>query len=158
MKRVSEVGDIFNSKADIIAHQVNSCGVMGSGIAKQVRDKFPRVWLKYRKSYEDKLLKPGTCQVVETEEGSGRYIANLCGQTNFGYDGGRYTNYESIYSALEKLANYCKENDIKSVAFPYHMSCDRGGAKWKIINAMIESVFEDNDNIKVEVWIYSDKV
>ena len=36
-------GDIFLSNADAILHQVNCQGVMGSGVAKQVREKYPIV-------------------------------------------------------------------------------------------------------------------
>ena len=39
----------------------------------------------------------------------------------------------------------------KSVAFPYKMSSDRGGADWNIILAMIESVFKNTD-ITIEIW------
>ena len=37
-------GDIFKSNADAILHQVNCQGVMGSGIAKQVKENFPVVF------------------------------------------------------------------------------------------------------------------
>lgn len=154
MKEIVNEGNIFDSNVDVICHQVNPI-TMGSGIAKQVRDRFPRVYEKYKNVCDKGLLKLGMCQVVETEKGSNKYIANLCGQENFGYDGKRYTNYEGIYTALEKLANYCKEHNIKSVAFPWNMSCDRGGANWNIIIVMIESVFYDNEDIIVEYWKYN---
>lgn len=41
--------DIFKSGADIICHQVNCQGVMGSGIAKQVREKYPVVYRDYKR-------------------------------------------------------------------------------------------------------------
>lgn len=37
-------GDIFKSNADAILHQVNCQGVMNSGVAKQVREKYPIVF------------------------------------------------------------------------------------------------------------------
>ena len=33
-------GNLFDSNAHIIAHQVNCQGVMGSGVAKQVKERF----------------------------------------------------------------------------------------------------------------------
>ena len=59
-------------------------------------------------------MKLGMCQVVKTNPGKedNRLVANLCGQETYGYDGKRYTNYEGIYVALEKLAKYCAEKDI----------------------------------------------
>ena len=42
-------GDIFESDAGFIVHQVNCQGVMGSGVAKQVKDRFPLVFEEYMK-------------------------------------------------------------------------------------------------------------
>lgn len=44
-----------------------------------------------------------------------------------------------------------QERNCKSVAIPYKMSSDRGGADWNVILAMIESVFKDTD-ITIEIW------
>jgi hypothetical protein len=42
-------------------------------------------------------------------------------------------------------------NKIKSVAFPYKIGSDRGGADWNVILSMINSVFENTD-ITVKVY------
>ena len=71
--------DIFESGADIICHQVNCQGVMGSGIAKQVREKYPWVYAYYKdlcNEHEFNVL--GAIQEVyinETQE-----IVNIFGQ------------------------------------------------------------------------------
>ena len=147
-------GNIFDSDVNIICHQCNCMGVMGSGVAKQVKDKYPRVFEKYKDACEKDLVKLGSCQVVAIDDTKTKCVANLFGQWNFGGDGKRYTSYDAIYSALEKLADYCKRKNVQSVAFPYKMSCDRGGASWNIIYAMIEDVFKDNENIIIEIWHY----
>lgn len=149
-------GNVFDSKATIIAHQVNGQSVMGSGVAKEVRDRYPRVFEKYKEACDKDLLKLGSCQVVAVDDTKTKFIANLCGQWNFGYDGKRYTSYDAICGALEKLAEYCERKNINSIAFPWHMSCDRGGASWKVITAMIETVFEGSDVI-IEYWKYNGK-
>lgn len=154
MEEISYKGNLLDSKADIICHQVNPY-TMGSGIAKQIKEKWPRVYAKHMEASNKGLIKLGTCQVIKTNPGQedNRLVANLCGQEKYGYDGQRYTNYEGIYVALEKLAKYCKDNNIKSVAFPKNMSCVRGGANWWIIVSMIEAVFMNNsNNITVEYW------
>lgn len=152
MVEINYNGNLLDSTADIIAHQTNCQGSMGSGVAKAIKEKYPRVYEQYRKAYEKGLLKLGMCQVVKTNPNGGdnRLVANLCGQDTYGY-GERQTNYEGIYVALEKLANYCKENNLSSVAFPWKMSSDRGGADWMVICAMIEAAFKDLD-ITIEYW------
>ena len=51
-------GDIFDSNCNIICHQVNCMGVMGAGLAKQVKKKCPDAFRRYitfvKKSKEDK--------------------------------------------------------------------------------------------------------
>ena len=154
MREINYTGNLLDSTADIIVHQVNASGGFGSGVAKAVKERFPRVAEQYYKAVERGLMKLGMCQIVKTNPNSenNRLVANLCGQERYGYDGKRYTNYEGIYVALEKLAAYCKEHEIKSVAFPWRMSSDRGGANWMVICSMIEAVFADNDDMVFEYW------
>ena len=42
------VGNILDAKADAILHQTNCKGVMGAGLALQIRNKYPDVYAKYR--------------------------------------------------------------------------------------------------------------
>ena len=37
-------GNLLDSDCDYICHQVNCQGVMGSGIAKQIRERWPEVY------------------------------------------------------------------------------------------------------------------
>ena len=93
--------DIFESGANVICHQVNCQGVMGSGIAKQVREKYPEVYKQYKilcdyvKNNPNKRLL-GSRQFIEVSKN--KYIVNLFAQENYGYDGKRYTNYEAFLS------------------------------------------------------------
>ena len=52
-------GNLLDATEDIIAHQVNCMGVMGSGLAKQIRNKYPEVYANYKdylKNYKGKIL------------------------------------------------------------------------------------------------------
>ena len=40
-------GDLFTTNAKIICHQVNCQGEMNTGVAQQVREKFPHVYEEY---------------------------------------------------------------------------------------------------------------
>ena len=163
---------LFDSDAQVLVHQVNCTGRMGSGVAKQVRDRFPDVYLAYHKSVvtlKGECL--GGCLVCETSDGSGKRIANLFGQFYYrGYkdddlytldppykqpeltencEAIRFTNYEAFWRGLQRLKHELRENETK-IAFPYLIGCDRGGAKWSIIEAMIKETFIDT-NIEIEI-------
>ena len=137
--------DIFKSGADVICHQVNCQGVMGSGIAKQVREKHPEVFAHYKKVCDDYKIRFGTnallggMQVVPIANG---WIVNLFAQDKFGYDGKCYTNYDSLRQCLETVKNEFPNNTI---AIPYLMGCHRGGGDWDVVSKMIEEVFGDSD-------------
>lgn len=140
-------GDIFKSDADIIIHQVNCQGVMGSGVAKQVKDKYPHVYVHYREYCKDftpeEML--GTVFMIPIDN-KPRFIANFFSQNNFGYDGNCYTSYE----AFEKCLLYMKKNYSEfSMAIPYLIGCRRGGGSWEKIYKMIEDILGD-----CEVTIY----
>lgn len=151
-------GNLLDTKTDVIAHQVNCQGVMGSGVAKQIRDKWPVVFEEYYKLYSayKKSQSPGDllgyAQIIPLGD-SGKNVANLFGQDRYGI-GERHTNYEALYRALLDLKNQMEANSLSSVAFPYKMSSDRGGADWDIILAMIKSIFKNTD-ITIEIWKYA---
>lgn len=42
-------GDLLEASEDILGHQVNCQGVMGSGIAKILRDRYPNLYPEYKK-------------------------------------------------------------------------------------------------------------
>lgn len=152
-------GNLLDSDAELILHQVNCMGVMNSGVAKAIRKKWPIVYVEYMKLVNyglygsektfnrEKLL--GCAQKVEVNEN--QKVVNLFGQFGYGYDGKCYTNYDAVILAIQNTASYCEKNGIKKIALPWHMSCDRGGGNWEKIMEIIESSFKDLD-IVIEIW------
>lgn len=141
-------GDIFQSGADVIVHQVNCQGVMRSGVAKQVREKYPVVYQeylrlcdKYKSTNNEKGLL-GKAQIVKTVVPGVTYIANLFAQENFGYDGKCYTDYEALRECLICISKQFKHAKI---AIPYLMACHRGGGDWDKVSQMIEETLNGCD-------------
>lgn len=136
-------GNLLDATEDIICHQVNCQGVMGSGVAKAIRDKWPEVYHAYQKhvsiNNEAQLL--GHTFYAEIEN-SGRYVVNMFAQNLYGYDGNRYTSYDAFYKCLEDIDSM---PTWYSIAFPYKIGSDRGGASWDVIYAMICDVLGDRD-------------
>ena len=59
---------VFDVFSNVIAHQVNCQGVMGSGVAKQIRDRYPEVYTQYKAVCEattDKSKLLGKALIVE---------------------------------------------------------------------------------------------
>lgn len=138
-------GNLFDTKADVIAHQVNLQKRMGSGVAKQVREKFPDVYEHYKN--HDGFLGEVTL-AIPGDDDDDPIIANLYAQDKYGYDGKQYTNMEALRHCFIQLNDYAKENNY-TVAMPHKIGSVRGGAKWSEVKKMIEEIFVDVD---VELW------
>lgn len=143
-------GDVLTAPTDVIIHQVNCMGRMGSGVAQQVRERFPNVYdayLKFCDRYKDKNQLLG--QVLCVDTGDGRTICNMFSQLNFGYDGKMYTNIEAFKQCLEYIND---RFDGKTVAIPYKIGCCRGGANWDDISVLIS---RELSNCKVTLYMYN---
>lgn len=150
-------GDLLDSTCNYICHQVNCQGVMGSGIANQIRNKWPEVYTEYlevcKKVLPSKLLSDVQCiQIAEWyEDGelvpNGQWVVNMFAQENYGYDKSRYTSYDAFWNCLNLLKSRLRKNS--TVAFPKNIGCGLGGANWDIIEKMIDTVLKD-----YSVYIY----
>ena len=58
--------DIFKTECEVIVNTVNCIGVMGKGIALQVKTKYPEVFKRYKNICDKNMLKPGLLQIVKT--------------------------------------------------------------------------------------------
>lgn len=176
-------GDLFESDAALLIHGCNAQKVFGSGVALEMKNRYPLCFRAYSQfSAANNLVEGFNCKYGDSSYGHNyiytdyeslgrvcfwvnphkghRYIANAITQMTYGRNGGRYTSYEAVYSCLEKIRDFClyKLNEqgdnsfiTKGVALPYKFTCDRGGAEWSIVEAMIKFLFE---NTEVRVRIY----
>ena len=133
--------NILNAKEDIIAHQTNCKGVMGSGVAKFIKEKYPEVYKEYKRycDVEDNTDLLGTMQICKCDDN--KFVANLFGQYSYGCRT-KQTNYEALEESLKSLYNYAKENKL-SVAIPYRIGCGLGGGDWEFVESLINNIFKD---------------
>lgn len=145
---------VFDTNADIIAHQVNCKGVMGSGVAGQVKHKYPEVYRKYKDicdkyaHYRIGLLgKTQICPASFNPDGTPKiYVANMFGQLDYGRNKHYlYTIYISLRSCLMSLSKFASENGL-TIAMPYKLGCDRGNGDWEgQVYPMIQNVLQENE-------------
>ena len=141
-------GNLLEAKESIIIHQTNCMGVMGSGLAKQIKDKYPEVFQGYyhycKTNPVDKLL--GSALLCEANDG--KIIANVFGQVNYGTDK-RYTDYDALKHALEEVHQYAATNAL-TIAVPYNLGCGKAGGEWEIVSKMLDEIFDDCTIYKYE--------
>lgn len=155
-------GNILNSGADVICHQVNCMGAMNSGVAKAIRQRWPQVYTEYRNAARDLSADDEFCdeelswmhmhghiQPVYISE-TNQTVINMFAQRGYGYDGARYTSYDAFWTCLCEIREHITPG--KKIAFPARIGCVRGGADWTIIQTMIIRVLLNDYDI--EFWDY----
>lgn len=139
-------GDLFETEHEFIAHGCNSQGVMGSGIAAVVRDKFPKTFEQY-KAYcvaNDRRNILGTLVFREAPEND-KIIINCITQQYFGTFLRRYVSYCGVADCFERINNIYKG---KAVAVP-RIGAGRGGGNWRILSTIINEMTPD-----VDIYVY----
>lgn len=144
-----QVGNLVQSvKSGLILQQVNCQGVMGSGIAKELRETYPVVWESYRdlcdRAAPSTLL--GSAQLVQVTDTL--YVANLFGQLHYGRDGKRYTSYDALDKALESLGRQLVDADLPLIDIHHPLiGCGLGGGYWSVVSGIILARLGDDTTL-----------
>lgn len=144
-------GNILEATEDIIVHQVNCQGVMGAGLAKQIRDKYPNVYNDYKwlvSQRKDKKSLLGTVQYISVNDS--KTVVNLFGQDTYGRTAGKvYTDYRAIEDGLKSIydlaTNTFSAYKGKSIALPYGIGCGLAGGDWNVVYKVIDEVFKNHE-------------
>ena len=152
-------GNILDITNGIICHQVNTQGVMGAGLAKQIRDKWPNVYFDYKgvlREYGNEIFGHSSYSFVEMGVGDGGdrvAVANLYAQNSYGYHG-VYTDYDALRSALEDVREnamgFAPNHFLQMlvglpVYIPYGLGCGLAGGEWSRVAKIIDDVFGESD-------------
>lgn len=138
-------GDLLESDCTVIGHQCNCFSRMDRGIAKQIKEKYPKAY----QADVDYILPPyrrlGQYSYTHYPE-KPLLIFNLYGQLY--YDENQQTDYEALHFALDGMNEFLKINSsifpIK-IGFPYGMGAGLVGRDWNKIYEMIDKIFVDFD-------------
>lgn len=146
-------GDVLASDVYVVAHGCNNKGVMGSGIAAQIKNQYPIVYERYNKIYNDIGLEMGSYHPVVASEN--RMILNMITQGLYEKpinenEPKRFASYDAIASCMTKANKNLSYYDFDEIAMP-QIGAGLGGGNWDIIEAIIEACCTD---IKPIVYIF----
>jgi O-acetyl-ADP-ribose deacetylase (regulator of RNase III) len=140
MKIEYRSGDLFSTDIRYIVHGVNARGVMGKGVAKQVRDSYPQAYNEYLALWaRNRALVPGTVQFVDC---GAKTIVNAVTQKDFAKaynDPTRYVSYDAVAQCMAAIN--C-EIPGQQLAMP-KIGAQLGGGRWEIIERIIETELTD---------------
>jgi O-acetyl-ADP-ribose deacetylase (regulator of RNase III) len=118
-------GDVVSSKLQTIVNTVNCVGVMGTGIAKTFRDRFPEMFRDYKRRCLNKQVKLGEPYVFST------LVQNI---VNFPtkHHWSDTSDVKRIEQGLIYLTSKIQTWKIKSLAIPA-LGCNNGGLDFETI-------------------------
>jgi len=128
-------GDLLTSPDPFIAHGCNAQGVMGSGVAKILRDKWPEVFESYHACFVNGGLSLGTISLAYLPD---KTICNCITQEFYGRDKYKtYCDYSAIRNCMKHLNTIALD---KRVSMP-KIGAGLANGRWDIIEVIIEEEF-----------------
>ncbi|MCX4994627.1 type II toxin-antitoxin system antitoxin DNA ADP-ribosyl glycohydrolase DarG [Streptomyces longwoodensis] len=138
-------GNLLEADVEAIVNTVNTVGVMGKGIALQIKQAFPENFKQYKAACDRGELKIGEIFVHDAHHlGPRRYILNF--PTKRHWRG--KSRIEDIEAGLAALVEVLRKFGIESVAVPA-LGCGNGGLDWDDVRPLIYAAFESLPKVKV---------
>ena len=141
-------GDILAEDAEALVNTVNCVGVMGRGIARQFKKRFPDNFKAYEVACRQGEIEPGRMFVFETGQLTNpRFVINF--PTKRHWRG--KTRIEDVETGLEALVEEIRIRGIRSVAVP-PLGCGLGGLDWAEVRPRIERALAELPEVRVVVF------
>lgn len=143
-------GDLFTSDAPAYGHGVNCAGVMGAGIAKQFRNRFPGMVTPYRQLTETGQLRPGEVYAYTPHPSfeRPRVIYNMASQDL----PGKHARLDWLTSAGTITADDAVRRSFDRVAIPL-IGCGIGGLDWSAVEPVLTAMENPHGiDFQWEVW------
>ena len=140
-------GDIFTSRCQAIVNPVNCVGVMGAGLALQVKRRFPDNFASYADACRTGTIAPGRMHVFDTGAEHPRFIVNFPTKRHW-RDPSRL---DDIAQGMDALNATISEHRIRSIAIP-PLGSGLGGLAWDEVRPLIANRLTHRDDLEVIVF------
>ena len=140
---IKRTGNLFDTEQTAIGHGVNVYGVMGAGIAKQFKNKFPENYRAYQHQCLTRQLRPGGTYIHWENS---HMIFNMASQDK----PGPHAKLHWLGQSALETANTAKIWGYPIVAIPM-IGCGIGGLTWPQVEKSLLTI-ENLSGIQFEVW------
>lgn len=143
-------GNVFDSflySNSVIVHGCNAQGVMGSGVARIVRNDFPAAYYEYVRKHDEVGLQLG--EIIPVSVLPGRTIINAITQEFYGPGPQRYVDYDAVREAFRRTKVYALENGVETINYP-KIGAGLGGGLWSVIAPIID---EELNGLNHFLWL-----
>lgn len=138
-------GDILKSTTEAIVNPVNCEGIMGKGLAYQVRNMYPKTYREYKIACKEERLQIG--KMHWTKENN-KIIINFPTKNKWR----EKSRISYITEGLVSLRYLVKELNITSIAVP-PLGCGLGGLNWSQVSQILTNFLEPiSDNVTIYIY------
>lgn len=139
------IGDIFESKMDVLVNTINCVGVMGKGIASSFKNKYPEMFIEYKRMCDKKLVHTGELYPYKIEDKVA--VINFPTKQHWRSP----SKLEYIISGLQWFTENYEKLNIKSIAFP-PLGCGNGGLSWEYVGPIMYKYLKE---LPIDIEIYA---
>ncbi len=158
-------GDICDTHLEDIIHGCNALGVMGSGVALAIRNRFPGCYENYARQIYDVTGGTDTWKALGidfvhfipgsvTGQGKPVRIHNLVTQENAGHNPNiRYATYYHVIVGLTNIIHGkpSRHGRVSNEFAIPKIGCGLGGLKWDIMEVLLTEI-EDHTGARFTVY------
>ncbi len=148
-------GDLLASRADALVNPINTRGVMGAGLALQVKRAHPALFAAYRAACARGEVRIGRVWAAPLPSVPGSPASSRPARWMVGFPTKDHWRTPSrmayIDAGLADLVRWIRESGVRSVAVPM-LGCGRGGLAWDEVRPRIEAALGGLD-VRVELYV-----
>ena len=138
-------GNIFTSELQVLVNPVNTVGIMGKGLAKHFKTRYPVMYDNYKIVCDNHSLKIGNLHLFRAED---KWILNF--PTKAHWRGKSKVEY--IEAGLKHFVSIYKDESIESTAFPM-LGCGLGGLDWDFQVKPLMEYYLTDLGIPIEIYV-----
>ena len=137
--------NIFDSQCQTIVNTINCVGVMGKGLALEMKKRYPDMFEKYKDFCDKGLIDIGKLWVYKHSDD--KWILNFPTKK----DWRNKSEYDFIDKGMKKFVETYKEKGIKTIAFPM-LGCSNGGLDKSIVLQIMTKYLIKCTDLIVEIY------
>ena len=130
-----KTGNIVDVESGFILHGCNAQGVMGSGVAKALRDKYPEIYEPYRKYCQESKISEILGKIFCHSISQSLCIGNAITQEYYGRDGRKYVSYDALDRVFRQISEFPGLEILQKIHMP-KIGSGLGGGNWKVVEAI----------------------
>ena len=137
-------GNLLATEDSVIIHGCNARGVMGAGVALQIKLKYPKAFTDYERFCKQRANPLGL--VCISTQPDYKVIINAITQSGYSNENTRHVSYDAVDDCMVRIGQYSEPQTRISIP---KIGAGLGGGDWKVIEAIINHRLSE---FNITVW------